>query len=44
MADFAAYLLGAWELVSEAAIRCSWQCHSPDTEVPERELAAAPAE
>jgi hypothetical protein len=43
-ADFAAYLLLAWELVSEDAIHRGWECYSPDTDLLQRELLAALAE
>jgi hypothetical protein len=42
--DFVAYLLLAWELVSEDAIHRVWECHSRDTELLQRELVAALAE
>jgi hypothetical protein len=40
-AIFAAYRLLAWEMVSEEAIHRGRECYRPDTEVLERELAAA---
>jgi hypothetical protein len=43
-ADFAAFLLLAWELVPEDAIHSGSECHRPDTGVLEQELAAALAE
>jgi hypothetical protein len=39
-ADFAAYLLLAWELVSEDAIHRGWECYRPEIEVLERGMAA----
>jgi hypothetical protein len=39
-ADTAAYLLLVRELVSEDAIHRGWECHSPDTELLQRELLA----
>jgi hypothetical protein len=43
-ADFAAFLLLAWELVSEDAIHRGWECYCPEIEVLEGELAAVLAE
>jgi hypothetical protein len=43
-ADFAAYLLLAWELASEDAIQRGWECPRPDTGGLELELEAGLAE
>ena len=40
-ADFAAYLILAWELVSERAIQHGWECFDPDTTRLEAELLDA---
>jgi hypothetical protein len=40
-ADFTAWLILAWDLVSEGAIHHSWTCYDPDTRALERELLAA---
>jgi hypothetical protein len=42
-ADFTAYLMLAWDLVSEEAIHRGWTCYDPDTRALERELQAAVA-
>ena len=33
-ADFAAYLILAWELASDRAIQHSWECYDADTKLP----------
>jgi hypothetical protein len=42
-ADFTAYLMLAWDLVSEKATHRRWTCYDPDTRALERELHAAVA-
>jgi hypothetical protein len=29
--DFAAHMILPWELVSDGAIRCGWECYDSDT-------------
>ena len=40
-ADFAAYLILAWELVSDRAIQHGWECYDPDTTLLEEQLREA---
>jgi hypothetical protein len=42
-ADFTAYLMLAWDLVSEEVIHRGWTCCPPDTRGLERELQTAVA-
>jgi hypothetical protein len=41
--DVTAYLMLAWDLVSEEAIQSGWTCYHSDTRVLERELETAMA-
>ena len=43
-ADFAAYLVLAWELVSDNAIHHGWECYDPDTRALWEQLQAAVVE
>ena len=43
-ADFAAYLILAWELVSDHAIERGWECYSPYTQTLREQLEAAVTE
>jgi hypothetical protein len=40
-ADFAAYLILAWELVLDGAVRRGWECFTPDTEALQARLRDA---
>jgi hypothetical protein len=41
-ADLAAYLLLAWELLSDDAITRGWECYRPSTEVLEKGAGGGP--
>jgi hypothetical protein len=40
-ADFAAYPILVWELMSEGAVRRGWECFAPDTGALQAQLADA---